>query len=237
MGSSFSKHADSLPADAKERMELEDKLSEIYQTLGEVSIENENYPQAIEDLTMCLRRRQDLNPEDARVIAETHYQLGVALGFNAQFDEAVNALNDAINVLEKRVANLKEKKESREPSKKDDSTYDREKEIKEIEGLIPEIREKIVDTKDMKAETFKKIGDRRLLEDAFAAAASANNDKNGDTVKEISPKKAPGNITHLVKKRKKSEEEAEKTENGSPKKPHLETNGTNGSSASTSNGH
>ena len=39
--------------------------------------------------------------------------LGVALGFNAQFDEAVNALNDAINVLEKRVANLKEKKESR----------------------------------------------------------------------------------------------------------------------------
>ena len=66
-----------------------------------------------------------------------------------------------------------------EPSKKDDPTYDREKEIKEIEGLIPEIREKIVDTKDMKAETFKKIGDRRLLEDAFAAAASANNDKNG----------------------------------------------------------
>ena len=62
-------------------------------------------------------------------------------------------------------------------------------------------------------------------------------DVSGDTVKEISPKKAPGNITHLVKKRKKSEEEAANTENGSPKKPHLETNGTNGSSASTSNGH
>ena len=109
----MTKHADSLEATDEKRLELEDKLSEIYQTLGEVSIENENYPQAIEDLTMCLRRRQDLNPEDARVIAETHYQLGVALGFNAQFDEAVNALNDAINVLEKRVANLKEKKESR----------------------------------------------------------------------------------------------------------------------------
>ena len=109
----MTKHADSLEATDEKRLELEDKLSEIYQTLGEVSIENENYPQAIEDLTMCLRRRQDLNPEDSRVIAETHYQLGVALGFNAQFDEAVNALNDAINVLEKRVANLKEKKESR----------------------------------------------------------------------------------------------------------------------------
>merc|ERR1712156_886329 len=135
--SCFSKHADSLPADSETRMEVEAKLSETYQTLGEVSIENENYPQAIEDLTMCLRRRQDLLPEDSRCIAETHYQLGVALGFNAQFDEAVNALSDAIAVLEKRVTNLKEKKESRDPSTKDAPAIDddtRLKEIAELEG-------------------------------------------------------------------------------------------------------
>merc|ERR1711936_42926 len=140
----FSKHADSLEAADPTRLELESKLSETYQTLGEVSIENENYPQAIEDLTMCLRRRQDLLPEDNRSVAETHYQLGVALGFNTQFDEAVNALNDAISVLEKRVTNLKEKKESRDPSSKDDPAVDdtRVKEIAELEGLIPEIREK-----------------------------------------------------------------------------------------------
>lgn len=109
----FTKHADSLDALSPTRLELESKLSETYQTLGEVSIENENYAQAIEDLTMCLRRRQDLLPEDSRCIAETHYQLGVALGFNAQFDEAVSALNDAILVLEKRISLLKESKESR----------------------------------------------------------------------------------------------------------------------------
>jgi nuclear autoantigenic sperm protein len=108
----FTKHADSLATLSPTRLELEAKLSETYQTLGEVSIENENYPQAIEDLTMCLRRRQELLPEDSRSIAETHYQLGVAMGFNLQFDEAVGALNDAIYVLEKRVSNLKEKKES-----------------------------------------------------------------------------------------------------------------------------
>ena len=51
-------------------------------------------------------------PEDSRCIAETHYQLGVALGFNAQFDEAVNALSDAIAVLEKRISFLKEGKAS-----------------------------------------------------------------------------------------------------------------------------
>merc|ERR1712156_197143 len=190
----FSKHADSLEAADPVRLELESKLSETYQTLGEVSIENENYPQAIEDLTMCLRRTQDLLPEDNRSVAETHYQLGVALGFNTQFDEAVNALNDAISVLEKRVTNLKEKKESRDPSTKDAPAIDddtRLKEIAELEGLIPEIREKIADTKDMQQETLKKIGDRRLIEDAFNG--SANKDQNGDSsTSEISVKKSPG---------------------------------------------
>ena len=61
---------------------------------------------------MCLRRRQDLLPEDSRCIAETHYQLGVALGFNAQFEEAEGALSDAISVLEKRIGFLKEGKAS-----------------------------------------------------------------------------------------------------------------------------
>jgi uncharacterized small protein (DUF1192 family) len=39
--------------------------------------------------------------------------LGVALGFNLQFDEAVNALNDAIGVLQKRIDNLKTESESK----------------------------------------------------------------------------------------------------------------------------
>jgi len=241
----FSKHADSLEAADPVRLELESKLSETYQTLGEVSIENENYPQAIEDLTMCLRRRQDLLPEDNRSVAETHYQLGVALGFNTQFDDAVNALNDAISVLEKRVTNLKEKKESRDPSTKDAPAIDddtRLKEIAELEGLIPEIREKIADTKDMQQETLKKIGDRRLIEDAFNGSASkdqngsANKDKNGDSsTSEISVKKSAGNISHLVKKRSNDEKPA--AGDASPKKPRLETNGSSSNGASSSNGH
>merc|ERR1739848_73175 len=241
----FSKHADSLEAADPVRLELESKLSETYQTLGEVSIENENYPQAIEDLTMCLRRRQDLLPEDNRSVAETHYQLGVALGFNTQFDEAVNALNDAISVLEKRVTNLKEKKESRDPSTKDAPAIDddtRLKEIAELEGLIPEIREKIADTKDMQQETLKKIGDRRLIEDAFNGSASkdqngsANKDKNGDSsTSEISVKKSAGNISHLVKQRSNDEKPA--AGDASPKKPRLETNGSSSNGASSSNGH
>jgi len=199
--SCFSKHADSLPADSETRMEIESKLSETYQTLGEVSIENENYPQAIEDLTMCLRRRQDLLPEDSRCIAETHYQLGVALGFNAQFDEAVNALSDAISVLEKRIGFLKEGKASLEASKAKDAFYTAEKEVKEIEGIIPEIKEKIADTKDMQTETIKKIGDKRL--NLVAEASSAT--ENGDTLEGSGTSQKATTIL-TVKKRKTTED-------------------------------
>ena len=39
--------------------------------------------------------------------------------------------------------------------------------------MIPEIREKIADTKDMKTETYKKLGDKRLMEEGIAASFSS----------------------------------------------------------------
>jgi len=226
----FAKHADSLAAESEVRMELEAKLSETYQTLGEVSIENENYPQATEDLTMCLRRRQDLLPEDSRCIAETHYQLGVALGFNAQFDEAVNALSDAIAVLEKRIGFLKKGKASIEATKAKDAFYNAEREIKEIEGIIPEIKEKIADTKDMQQETIKKIGDRRLVENMIAQVATKEAAESAETLGAPAGSSSQKTTSILaVKKRKTSDEPAK---NGDAKKPHLE----NGTASSSANG-
>uniref|UniRef100_A0A0K2TJ03 Tetratricopeptide SHNi-TPR domain-containing protein n=2 Tax=Lepeophtheirus salmonis TaxID=72036 RepID=A0A0K2TJ03_LEPSM len=217
----FQKHADSIenPKDDK-RIELETKLCEVYQLLGEVSIENENYEQAVEDLNSCLRRREELLPSDSRSIAETHYQLGVALGFNLRFDDAVKALESSISVLNSRVQKLESKSESQDPSKKDDAFYTREREIEEIKKLIPEIKEKIVDTRDMQEETKKKIKEGGL--GAFESSSPSNSDKD----------KPVTNITNLVKKRKKSGENANGDE--PTKKPHLEENGTNG--VKTSNG-
>merc|ERR1712029_1009789 len=92
------KQADSVKQEEKERKAAIDaRICDKFQTLGELSIENENYPQAIEDLGTCLQRRQKMLPEDSRLIAETHYQLGVAQGFNVEFDQAVESLNSAIS--------------------------------------------------------------------------------------------------------------------------------------------
>merc|ERR1712029_481404 len=143
------KQADSVKQEEKERKAaIGARICDTFQTLGELSIENENYPQAIEDLGTCLQRRQKMLPEDSRLIAETHYQLGVAQGFNVEFDQAVESLNSAISVLQKRIDNLKNKTESVDPSRKADAFYTREAEIKEIESLLPEIKEKITDTND-----------------------------------------------------------------------------------------
>merc|ERR1719273_2477589 len=214
--------------EAEERAKLKDdverKVSNAFQTLGELSMENENYEQAIEDLQTCLKRRQQMMPEDSRCIAETHYQIGVAQGFNLQFDEAMLSLDGAIQVLQLRIDLLKSKKESIDPTKARDAFYTRENEIKQIESLIPEIREKIADTKDMKTETFKKLGDKRLMEEGIAAAF-------GSAEGEGSSKAASTISSSLIKKRPALEPAP-----SDAKKPHIEQKSSESSSTSAENG-
>merc|ERR1712000_186490 len=83
-------------------------------------------------------------PSDSRSIAETHYQLGVALAFSGKFDEAETSLESAISVLKQRIENLQ---------KMESSEY-LTKEISELQELI---KEKVVDHGDMKASASKKI--------------------------------------------------------------------------------
>jgi len=138
-------------ADKVETVMVE-KLCSTILLLGEASMENENYSQAVDDIQLCLKKQNCL-PKDSRIIAETHYQLGVAQGFNSQFEEAEESLNCAIKIIKERIKNIKEvvKSPKKSPSK------DEKKEIAELEALVPEIEEKIADTKDMKKEAKAKI--------------------------------------------------------------------------------
>jgi len=133
-------------SDEKNKKDIEERLCRSILTLGEVSIENENYSQAVEDIQMCLKKQESF-PKDSRLVAETHYQLGVAQGFNSQFDVAVESLNSAIKIIKDRVKNLKALEKASDEERK---------EIEELEALIPEIEEKIADTKDMKKEAESK---------------------------------------------------------------------------------
>merc|ERR1712029_352973 len=130
-----------------DKVHLQERLCSTMLALGEVSIENENYKQAVDDIKDCLKKLENL-PKDARIVAETYYQLGVAQGFNAQHDEAVESLKSAINIIQERIKNM-EKTETEEAKK----------EVAELKALVPEIEEKINDTQDMKKEETSASGD------------------------------------------------------------------------------
>merc|ERR1712098_1011597 len=142
-----------LEAGDGDKAHLEERLCSTMLALGEVSIENENYKQAVDDIKTCLEKQVNM-PKDSRLRAETHYQLGVALGFSGSFDEAVESLNSAVAVLKERIERLK----------KADGTDEAKKELSELEALIPEISEKISDTKDMKKEAASKPDEKKEFE-------------------------------------------------------------------------
>ena len=117
-------------------------------------------------------------PADSRAIAVTHYQLGVALGFHMKYEEAVASLQAAIAVLNTRIANLASKTESVDTEKASDAFYSREKEIKEIEALIPEIKEKIADTEEMREESSRKVAE---MKEQMGFGSSSAIPKSGDS--------------------------------------------------------
>merc|ERR1712137_1002315 len=111
------------------------------------------------------------------------------------FEEALAALQDSIKVLNLRMENLKNKCESSDEAKGEDAFYSREAEITELESLIPEIEEKIQDTKDMKE------------------ADKAGKTENGTTGFDKKPEEDAKPVSSIAVKRK-----ADAAEAGSPKK-------------------
>jgi len=114
-------------------------LAEVYLDLGEVSVENQDYGRAVEDFTACLDIKKSLLPADSRSVAAIHYQLGLAQAYSGKLPEAETNLQSAISILEVRMSNLAKMEQS-------DSVA---MEKIDLETCIQEIKEVIVDQKDM----------------------------------------------------------------------------------------
>merc|ERR1712025_827927 len=127
---------------AENKLDVVKKIGESLIHLGEISIENENYEQAIGDIGECLKMRQDNFPADSRSIAEAHYQLGMAQSQSGKFTEAKASLAMANDVLQARLAGLK----------KMESSEFLGKEIADLVELIKEVEDKVADFEEMKAQ-------------------------------------------------------------------------------------
>uniref|UniRef100_A0A1B6MEU3 Tetratricopeptide SHNi-TPR domain-containing protein n=1 Tax=Graphocephala atropunctata TaxID=36148 RepID=A0A1B6MEU3_9HEMI len=186
-----------------ERQNSDAKLAETYLYLGEVALESENYNNAIEDMKKCVDIQGKILPPYHRDIAETHFQLGVAHSLCNEFDEAITNFKISSDILETRIGKLEKDGPPEEETKKN-PFYSVEKEVAEIKALLPEIKAKIADMEDFKQETIKGVMEtlkEKPQSSDGAGPSSAPPVANGST-----PKPAT-DISHLVRKKRKPEEE------------------------------
>ncbi|XP_010158552.1 PREDICTED: nuclear autoantigenic sperm protein [Eurypyga helias] len=194
--------------------------------LGEVSIESENYVQAIEEFQACLALQQKYLEAHDRLLAESHYQLALAYHYNSQFDEAVLQFGKSMEVIDKRMAMLTERMKKAEGGSPED-----EKEIEELKGLLPEIKEKIEDSKE--SQKSARVAELALKATLVGTTSGFAPSEDSGSVSTIPVRKAADgasqcvtDISHLVRKKRKPEEEAPQGDNEAKKsRPEPAVNG------------
>ncbi|KAF4504020.1 hypothetical protein G6O67_008642 [Ophiocordyceps sinensis] len=60
---------------------VKERMADTHDCLAEISLENEQYLNAVEDGRVSLQYKMELYPEDSEIVAEAHYKLSLALEF------------------------------------------------------------------------------------------------------------------------------------------------------------
>uniref|UniRef100_H3CNB5 Tetratricopeptide SHNi-TPR domain-containing protein n=1 Tax=Tetraodon nigroviridis TaxID=99883 RepID=H3CNB5_TETNG len=176
--------------------------------LGEVSVESGNYTQALDDFQECLKLQAKLDA-DSRLLAETHYQLGLTHGLNLQHGAAVAELSRSISVIKSRLDKLQELVDKAEGP---EELPEERKEMEELKALLPEIQEKVEDANES-LKTAKSVSQNGDASSSFPGPSLQNDDSskvtngcvtNGATSGHASTA-AVSDISHLVRKKRKPE--------------------------------
>ncbi|XP_015725771.1 nuclear autoantigenic sperm protein isoform X2 [Coturnix japonica] len=220
----------------QETKEAQLHAAQAHLKLGEVSIESENYVQAIEEFQACLALQQKYLEAHDRLLAESHYQLALAYHYNSQFDEAVLQFGKSMEVIDKRMAMLTERIKKAESGSPED-----EKEIEELKGLLPEIKEKIEDSKE--SQKSARVAELALKATLVGTTSGFAQSEGSGSVSTIPVRKAADgasqcvtDISHLVRKKRKPEEETHQGDNEAKKsKAEPAVNGGGGDAAPSGN--
>ncbi|XP_026121106.1 histone-binding protein N1/N2-like isoform X2 [Carassius auratus] len=224
----------------------EDQLmaAQIYLKLGEVGAESGNYTQALEDFNECLTLQLKHLPSHSRLLAETHYQLGTTYIYTAQYSQAIEHFSSSIKVIESRLAMLQEvidKSEGAEAAKEEKS------ELEELKLLLPEITEKIEDAKEGQrtaAAASEAIHQTLAGASTSSAFPAENGGPSSSTASQIpvrpadgaSSSKSASDISHLVRKKRKPDDESPKKDSDAKKTKQETTINGSGDSAHNGNG-
>lgn len=137
---------------------IKERLADTHDALAEISLENERYPNAIEDGRVSLKYKMELYPEESEIIAEAHYKLSLALEFasitvsegegedskpqemdQAMRDEAVKEMELAIKSFKLKLA----AKQSEITAAGDNSTDIDRKAVVEMKEVIMDMEQRV----------------------------------------------------------------------------------------------
>uniref|UniRef100_A0A3Q1CW71 Tetratricopeptide SHNi-TPR domain-containing protein n=1 Tax=Amphiprion ocellaris TaxID=80972 RepID=A0A3Q1CW71_AMPOC len=231
----------------KRKESKDDQLmaAQVYLKLGEVSAESGNYPQALEDFQECLTLQLKHLPSHSRLLAETHYHVATTLCYMDQYSQAIQHYNSSIKVIETRLAMLQKVIDAAEGA---DGAAEEKNEMEELKLLLPDIREKVEDAKE--SQRTASAASQAIQQTLGGASTSSafpceNGGPSSSTATFIpvktsgsaSSSKAVSDISHLVRKKRKQEEESPvKDTDAKQAKQEATVNGSGDSSASNGNG-
>ncbi|XP_023674505.1 histone-binding protein N1/N2-like isoform X2 [Paramormyrops kingsleyae] len=219
----------------KRKESKEDQLlaAQAHLKLGEVGTESGNYSQALEDFQECLSIQLKHLASHSRLLAETHYQLGLTYGYTSQYSKAIQHFNSSIQVIESRLEMLQE---TLDKAGGEEGAAEEHKEMEELRQLLPDIREKVEDAKE--SQKTGVVASEAIQQTLAGGSSSGFSAENGGSSSEVpvsdgaSTSKAVSDISHLVRKRKPEES---LVKNGDSKKAKQEAS-VNGSGDNVHNG-
>ncbi|KAF3285331.1 hypothetical protein TWF970_010399 [Orbilia oligospora] len=161
----FNKRLEAATEDAETLKKIKERLADVHDILGEVSLESESFKQACVDLEEALKIKLELYPTESTLITEAHYKLSLALEFASQGggegdadnevspeeqkkgrDEAVKHMKSAIASCKKRVEAEETAIKSADGDKVGDKPKDEaEKSVEEGKDLVKELELRLRD--------------------------------------------------------------------------------------------
>ncbi|WFD46577.1 hypothetical protein GLX27_001214 [Malassezia furfur] len=143
-----------LTGDKLDERDLVIELGEVYNDLGDVGLESENFEQASEDYASSLRVLAPLLVPFSRRLSDAHLRLGLALEFhpnNERRGEAISHIEQALHVLQRRLVELEKEEvpalEGKLVSERDNlaamDSDQRQREIRDVKEVLKDVELKV----------------------------------------------------------------------------------------------
>ncbi|VTO82245.1 unnamed protein product [Fusarium graminearum] len=198
---------------------VKERLADTHDALSEISLENERYPNAIEDGRTSLKYKLELYPEESEIIAEAHFKLSLALEFasvttpgddgaNAKREEMDQGLRDeAVKEMELAIKSSKLKLQNKEVelatmASPEDNELAR-KSIQEMKEVIGDMEQRLVDLRNDPVDTKDILGADASIGGILGAAIGESAAETKARVEEA--KKTANDLSGLVRKKNKEE--------------------------------